>query len=411
MRILVLTAYYQPDGGPAAPLYTSLCEALAQRGHEVTVITAVPHYPSGNVPEEYRVARSFKSIENGVSITRVSLPSINRSKLGLRLLQFGVFQIASTLSSLDTHYDVLLTHAPSLEVWLPFTFHSIVRRKPLVYSVHDVYPAVGISLGIFKNKAIIFLLTALEKFCLHKASKIRILSSSFAPALMKLDVKEEKLVLIYDWADTDSIHPLSRWNSFSEEQGFTNRFVILYAGNIGLSQGLESILEAARRLADQPDILFVFVGDGTGRQALIEKAKTYHLQNVRFIPFQPRERVSEVFASADISLVSLRKGSGAGSLPSKTFSIMASERPIIASVDSDSDTWDLIQRSCCGVCVNPETPELIADAILTLKGDAKLRMELGKNGRQYVLENHSPASAALHFEKLLSQVVLENSKR
>jgi len=90
---------------------------------------------------------------------------------------------------------------------------------------------------------------------------------------------------------------------------------------------------------------------------------------------------------------------------------MASERPIIASVDSDSDTWDLIQRSCCGVCVNPETPELIADAILTLKGDAKLRMELGKNGRQYVLENHSPASAALHFEKLLSQVVLENSKR
>jgi colanic acid biosynthesis glycosyl transferase WcaI len=219
------------------------------------------------------------------------------------------------------------------------------------------------------------------------------------------------LCLIYDWADTQAIRPLPRANSFAAEQGLSNQFVLLYAGNIGLSQGLESILDAARMIDEQSDISFVFVGDGTGRNALVEKAKSYQLKNVRFIPFQPRERVSEVFASADISLVSLKKGSGSGSLPSKTFSIMASERPIIASVDPDSDTWDLIQRSGCGVCIRPDSPELIIDAIQMLKKDPQLRLEMAKKGRQYVLEHHSPASAAVEFEQLLLNVINENGKK
>jgi colanic acid biosynthesis glycosyl transferase WcaI len=408
MRILVVTAYYYPDGGPAAPLYTTLCEALAQRGHDVKVITAVPHYPSGTVPEVYRGKKFSKTLENGVEVKRVGLPSINRSNLSMRLVQFGFFQLRSTMASIRTQYDVLLTHSPSLEVWLPLAYHAVIRNKPVVYSVHDVYPAVGITLGIFHQKFLIHLVTAMEKFCLHHARRVRILSDSFTPALQKLGVKEEKVTLIYDWADTESIHPLPRENGFASEQGLLDHFVVLYAGNIGLSQGLESILDAAKRLADQSDIYFVFVGEGTGLQDLIEKAKTYHLENVRFIPFQSRERVSEVFASADISIVSLRRDASLGSLPSKTFSIMASERPIIASVDPNSDTSILIQRAGCGVCVEPENPEQIVDAIRTLKRDPQLRLALGKKGRQYVLEHHSPMSAADQFEKLLSQVINEN---
>jgi colanic acid biosynthesis glycosyl transferase WcaI len=315
------------------------------------------------------------------------------------------------MASIRTHYDVLLIHAPSLEVWLPLAYNAVIRGKPVVYSVHDVYPAVGISLGIFHSKLIIHFITAMEKFCLNHSRKVRILSTSFAPALKKLGVREENLSLIYDWADTELIRPSPRANSFSKENGLSNHFVILYAGNIGLSQGLESVLDAAGRLANQPDICFVFVGDGTGRHALIERANACKLQNVRFIPFQPRERVSEVFASADISLVTLKKGSGLGSLPSKTFSIMASERPILASVDPDSDTWDLIQRAGCGICVPPESPDLLVDAIKVLKQDPQRRLDMGKRGQYYVLQHHSPASAAIQFEKLLSQVMDENGSQ
>ena len=408
MDILVITAYYLPDGGPAAPLYTMLCEALAQRGHHVDVITAVPHYPSGKVPESYRGKFSFYSIEKNVRVRRMGLPSVNRAKLSDRLLQFVVFQFRSTYASWKTHYDILLTHSPSLETWLPFACHTVIRRKPAIYSVHDVYPDIGISLGIFHKGPALKILTAMEKFCLNHACKVRILSKSFITGLERLGIPQEKITLLYDWADMTAISPLPRTNSFAREQGLTDGFVVLYAGNIGLSQGLEFVLDAARLLSEQPDINFVFIGEGSGKPALMERAKSLDLGNVRFLPFQPRERLSEVLATADVSLVSLKRGSGGGSLPSKTYSIMASERPIIASVDQDSDTWDLIQRAGCGVCIPPGNPELIAEAIISLRRDEKRRLDLGKTGRQYALAHHSSESAAVQFEELFQQVINEH---
>jgi colanic acid biosynthesis glycosyl transferase WcaI len=385
-----------------------LCEALAKQGNEVTVITSVPHYPSGNVPAEFRGKRAFKSNENGVQVTRLGLPSINRSNLWARLFQFIVFQFKALIDSMHCSYDILLTHTPSLEIWLPFAYHSVIRNKPAVYSVHDVYPDVGIRLGIFRSKASRYAVGFLEKFCLKHAKKVRVLSPSFVPALKRMGVEEEKLCLIYDWVDTNAISPSPRRNDFSIEQDLTNDFVVLYAGNIGLVQGLDTVIDSARLLAEERDIRFVFVGDGAGLKALIEKKESLRLTNVDFISYQPRERMSEIFATADISLVSLKEGTSFGALPSKTYSIMASERPIIASVDQGSDIWNLIERSECGVCVPAENPSLLAEAIKCLKFDYERRIRLGKKGREYVLKNHSPQSAAAQFDTLLKQLMRES---
>jgi colanic acid biosynthesis glycosyl transferase WcaI len=404
VRILIVEPYYVPDGGPAAPLFAMLSQELALRGHQVTVLTAVPHYPSGRVPDTYRGWRVHRSSERGARVIRVPLPSVDRTNLGKRLFQFLAYQFGAVFCGWNIHCDVFITITPSMAVWLPLVYFSILRRKPAVYSVHDVYPDAGMRLGIFRHKPVIKLMTYLEQSCARRAAIVRILSRSFEGAVTRLGVPESKIRLIYDWVDIDLIHPLPKANPFAIEHDLDRCFVVLYAGNMGLSQGLDCVLEAANILADE-DIRFVFVGDGTARQALFQTAMIRRLKNVAFIPFQPRSRLPEVLATADVSLVVLSQGMGYNSLPSKIFSILASGRPMIASIDPDSETWDLVERSKSGICIPPEDPARLAEAILSLKKNGALCQEMGQQGRQYALKHHSPSAAAEAFENILCEAM------
>jgi colanic acid biosynthesis glycosyl transferase WcaI len=218
------------------------------------------------------------------------------------------------------------------------------------------------------------------------------------------------MVLVYDWVDTSLIQPLPRDTEFSREHNLSDRFVVLYAGNIGLSQGLEHVLTAAEILSDHPKILFLFVGDGASRESLEAQAHKRQLKNALFLPFQPRARLPEVLGTADVSLVTLRHGIGSGSLPSKTFSILASGRPILVSVDLGGRRIIKKDRSESGICVPPENPNRLAEAILMLKNDNSLREMLGSNGRKWAEQYHSPQSAAEQFEILLSKAIESKKK-
>jgi len=403
MDILVVTIFYAPDGGPSAPLFTMLCEEMARLGHNVTVIPAVPHYPTGQVRPEFRHGWFQRNDENGVHVVRVQVPSVDRSRFGRRLLQFLAYQIGATWAGLGKRYSVILVTNPALITITPMAVLAALRRKPAVFSVHDVYPEVGVELGIFRHKIVARTVAALERFCLNQSQYVRILSTSFKPPLLAMGVPEDKLVLIYDWIDTDFVRPLPRANAFSAENGLDDSFVVLYAGNIGLSQGLEHVLHAAQTLTDRPQIRFVLVGDGAGREPLVAMAEAMHLDNVQFIPFQPRERVPEVLATADISLVSLQPQVSGRSLPSKTFSYLASGRPIIAMVDEGSDVWNLIAQARAGLCIPPADPDKLVEAILTLEASTDLRQQMANAGRAYAEQHHSHRQAAQQFVSLLTR--------
>lgn len=405
MQVLIITTMYAPDLGPAAPLVTMLSEGLVKLGHQVTVITTVPHYPSGQVPATFRGKLLWRSRENGVELIRIGLPSVNRKNLSQRLIQIVYFQLIASFVNIGHQYDVVLSGTPSIAVLLPYLRFVVLSRKPAIYSVHDVYPDVGVALGIFRHKLMIKAVAILERFCLNHAKLVRILSESFRTGLHKLGVPDTKMVLIYDWVDIDLIQPLPRENLFSSEYGIADRFTVLYAGNIGLSQGLENIIATAELLIDHKDIVFVFVGDGAGREFLQSQAMQKQLSNVQFVPFQPRQRLPEVLASADISLVILRQGIGSASLPSKTFSIMASGRPILVSVDEESETTQLIKRAEAGLWVPAEDPRRTAEAILSLRNNKALLDQLGHNGRIWAEHNHSPQNAVKQFEKLFRTAI------
>jgi colanic acid biosynthesis glycosyl transferase WcaI len=234
---------------------------------------------------------------------------------------------------------------------------------------------------------------------------VQILSDSFKKSIAAMGVLDEKIALIYPWVDLKLIHLFPQNNSFTQEYGLNNQFNVLYAGNIGLSQGFEHILDAAEILINHPDVHFVFVGEGTAKGTLQKQVEQRSLKNIHFIAFQPRERLPEVLASADVSMVVLRQGMGVNSLPSKIFSIMASGRPILVSVDAESESWKLIKQADAGVWVAPEDADELAEAIILLKNDNALRERFGQNGRNWVELHHSPEYAAEQFEHFLDLAI------
>lgn len=405
MDILVIGTLYNPDLGPSAPLFTSLCEKFVEHGHNVSVITMVPHYPTGKVSSNYRKKIFSRSCENGVNVIRIGIPSLDRKNFSKRLLQFISYQIGAILFGFGLKYEVILAANPSLTVFLPFLWFSVFRKKPAIYSVQDVYPDIGIELGIFSNPILKRIITSLECFCLKRAKIVHIISNSFIKKLINLGVDKEKMVLIYNLVDINLIQPCQKQNPFSITNHLDNYFVILYAGNLGLSQGLKYILLSAELLAQYPDIKFVFVGDGCEKSVLQEMASEMKLNNVLFMPFQPREKLSEVLASASISVVMLRSNLANNSLPSKIFSIMASERPILMCVDEDSEAWNLVHQAEAGKLVEPNNPDEIAKSILFLKQNSEYCESLGKNGRIWVEKNSSPDIVAQKFENLFSSAL------
>jgi colanic acid biosynthesis glycosyl transferase WcaI len=404
LNILLIVPHYAPDLGPSAPLFTMLSKELRKRGHQISVLTTVPHYPSGQVPTAFRGKFIQKSFENSTEIIRIRIPSVKRANFSGRMLQYICYQIGASWAGMSLEYDCVFVANPALWVWLPFTCLCVIRRKPSVFSIYDVYPDVGIRLGIFKSKLVIEVVKAFESYCLKHSTIVRIISESFKPGINRLNVPDSKISLIYDWVDTDLIRPLPKDNHFRKKHGLDGHFVVLYAGNLGLSQGLENILIAAHQLRSNLDIIFVFIGDGSGRESLEKEVISRQLTNVRFIPFQPRELLPEVLASADVSLVLLKKGIGFSSLPSKILSIFASNRPIIASVDEDCETWDLIKKANAGICIPPEKPFELVNAILTLKQNGELSQQMGNNGRNWAMRNHSPQVAAEVFERLFYSI-------
>jgi colanic acid biosynthesis glycosyl transferase WcaI len=410
MHVLMLVPHYEPDLGPSAPLFTLLGVGLASRGHQVTVITTVPHYPSGHVSPPFRGLKTRRSVEKGVEVFRVPLPSVRRSSLSLRMMQFVCYQLGAAWVGRSQQFDVALVANPALWVWLPFAWLVKRRRKPAVFAVFDVFPDVGVALDVFKNIGVISAVSRLEQYCLSHSAIVTILSDSFRPGLRALGTPDAKMALTYGWVDTDLIRPMPHSNPFAQEQQLADSFVVLYAGNLGLSQGLENVLAASEQLNSEKDIRFVFVGDGAGREALVCEAAQRQLTNVRFLPFQSRQRLPEVLATASVSLIQLRRGIGTDSLPSKIWSILASGRPILAAVDEGSEAWKLVTRAEAGLCVPPDDPVELARAVLILKSDPDLRERLGQNGRRWVERFNSPLAAAARHEALLAEAMVKNER-
>jgi colanic acid biosynthesis glycosyl transferase WcaI len=395
VRIACISPYYEPDLGPSAPLLSALCRSLAERGHEVTVIAAVPHYETGAVPKVWCWRAWWYADQDGVGVYRVWVPSGSRKNLLHRAYAFACFQVIAGLLALTVRCDVALVLNPAIETAFPF-FALRLRRRPVMWGVWDLYPDIGVRLGVFRHASIATLVGLLENVCIRSAARVQALSNRFVEPLV---ARGGSVVTILPWL-TRAAEPAPRVNGFSASHELDGRFVILYAGNLAPTHGLATVLDAAEMLP-AGDYHFLFVGDGLDRESLMELAASKKLANVQFLPFQPRHAVPDVLATADVALVTVAADVGEFVFPSKLFPLLSASRPVIVSAPAENDAAAVVRASGAGVVVPPGDAPALARAIERMREDHAARTDMGRAGRAFVIAHHSLSVATDRFESEL----------
>lgn len=409
MRILFLTMYYKPDNAATGILMAELAEELAEQGHDVRVVTSMPHYSTNAIWPEYRGKAWMRERQGKILVQRVwSYVPVNKDKLLPRFFSYLSFTVFSSLiGSLATRPDVIITPSPSppLTNGASAYFLGKLRRVPFISNIQDIYPDVAIRMGVMKNPVVIAAYKKLERFVYAKSGAVTVISESFRRNLMAKGVPESKLTVVPNFIDANFVSPLPRRNDFSAEHGLDDRFVALFAGNVGMSQGLETVLEAAALLREKRDILFLIVGNGASKVSLQAQAKRMNLDNVRFLPYQPYDKVPELYSASDVGLIPLRRGFTNDSVPSKMFTVMGVARALVACVDSQSETARVIADARCGICVEPEDAQALADAVAQLYADQAEAAHMGERGRAYVEKHFTRQTVAHQYEQVFAQVM------
>ena len=413
MRILFLTMYYQPDSAATGILMAELAEELALHGHDVRVITSMPHYSTNAIWPEYRGKWWKRERQGAILVHRVwSYVPVHKDKLLPRFFSYLSFTLLSALAGLlMPRPDVIVTPSPSPPLTNGISAYLLGRLRgvPFISNIQDIYPDVAIRMGVMKNPAVIAGYKKLERFVYAHSRAITVISEGFRSNLTAKGVPADKISVIPNFIDAAFVTPHPRRNAFSAEQGWDDKFIVLFAGNVGMSQGLDTVLEAAGLLREMSGLLFAIVGNGASKPALIAQAEKMGLSNVQFLPYQDYEHVPAMYSSADIGLIPLRRGFSNDSVPSKLFTIMGVARPVIASVDAYSETAEIITQAKCGVCIEPEDPQALAAAILAVFEDKARAEEMGRRGRQYAETHYTRTSVARQYEAIFARLLSDAS--
>ncbi|MBF2018152.1 MAG: glycosyltransferase family 4 protein [Rivularia sp. T60_A2020_040] len=411
MRILIYSYNYHPEPIGIAPLMTELAEGLVKRGHQVRVVTAMPNYPERKIYQDYRGKFYLTEYKNGVQIQRSYVWIRPRPNLFDRIMLDASFVFTSFIPALfGWQPDVILSTSPSLPVCLPTTLLGWLHRCPVVLNLQDILPEAAIHVGLLKNKALIRVFSLLEKFAYRSADKISVIADGFVDNLVSKNVALDKIVQIPNWVDVNFIRPMSKEsNAFRTEHKLDGKFVVLYSGNIALTQGLETVVKAAATLRDIPDIAFVIVGEATGLQRLQQECNQCGANNVMLLPFQPRERLPEMLAAADVGLVVQKKNVISFNMPSKIQVLLASGRAIVASVPDNGTAARAIRQSGGGVIVPPEEASALANAVLDLYKHPEKVKTLGYNSRKYAVEQYAFEQALNNYESLFESLTENRS--
>lgn len=406
LRVVVVCPHFAPDTAPTGDVITRIVDELASHNIELHVVTSLPWYRNHVIEPGWggQLMRR-ESVEWG-SITRVHpFPGKDKRSLVRRAIGFLGFSVLCGLAAvraggLFRKADAVLAMSPPLTLGLTGWLAAKSHRAPLVFNVQDIFPDAAVETGAITNSTVISLARWLEHVTYHRSRFVVVLSDD-----MQLNVRDkvkmshrDAVVTIPNFVDADAISPGSRITEYRRELGIDDRPVVMYAGNVGFSQSLDLLIEAARQI---PDAMFVINGEGSARATLIDSARG--LSNVVFAPYQDKARLPEVLATGDIHVVPLRAGLGAVSVPSKTYSILAAGRPVVASIDPGTEVPRILDASGAGIAVSPDDAEQFVAAVRSLLTDRARAERMGHAGREWVVAHVSPAAVGDAYADLLSR--------
>jgi colanic acid biosynthesis glycosyl transferase WcaI len=405
MRVLILSQYYDPE---PLPKPAELAAALVERGHGVHVLTGFPNYPSGTVYPGFRLRPVRREMQRGLPITRAyEFPYHGKGVLG-RAWHYGSFMLTAPLASLlAPRCDVIYVWHPPLTVGIAAWIIGRMRRVPFVYDVQDIWPESIVASGYLKSKRLVGLLSRLERFVYRRADHLLVVTEEARQNLVAKGVPACKVSVMPHWVDETLFAPRDETARarLRAQWGWDGRFVVLFAGNLGAVQSLDTVLTAADQLADDEDVRIVLLGDGSEKSRLQQSCRCRGLDDrVQFVERQPMAMMPDFMAAADALLVHLKESEiSRYSVPTKTYAYLAAGKPILMAMGGAAGR--LVRDAGAGIVLAAEDPCALAEAIRSLRAMApEARAALGRRGREYLLAHLSQQRVITRYEELLERV-------
>jgi glycosyltransferase involved in cell wall biosynthesis len=408
MKILLLPAYYYPE--PAASIYLSINrnEDFIKAGFDIEMFVPMP---TRGITKEQRNRYKKNKTEYlyGGKMLIHRFPMFREGKNPiLRAMRYVLCCFLQFFKGyFSKNVDVIFIEStPPIQAAMGAVLKK-VKRIPFVYNLQDIFPDSLLSAGLTKRNSFIWKIgRVIENFTYRNADKIIVISEDFRHNILAKGVLDDKIEVIYNWVNKDEIVNINRNDNklFEKYKLDINKFYITYCGNIGLSQNMNLLLEVAAELNYLKDIYFVIIGEGAYKSQLKTNIVEKGIDNVTLLPFQPYTDISQVFSLGDVGLVISKEGTGINSLPSKTWNIMSAERPVLANFD-ENELKRIIEKNNIGIFTKAGDIYSLKKAILHLYKNRNKCLEMGKNGRQFVLDNLSRNTATQKYIKIIKQFI------
>ena len=400
MRVLLLTQYFPPEIGATQNRMSEFAAALAAAGHDVEVLTEVPNHPSGIVAPAYRNKWVYRDEEQGYRVTRVWVLARPRKTFLTRVGFYATFFFMAVLTCLAgrQRYDVVVATTPPLTVAAAGLTLSRLKRMPFVVDVRDLWPEAAAALGELSNPLLYRAAARLERAVYRGARAITATTEPFCRSIEAHGVAAPVTHVPNGTRPDLFAAGADARAAFRQRHGFGDRFVVAYIGLHGIAQGLDVVLDAAPAL---PDVLFILVGEGPRKRALMAESERRGCANVRFFDEVPGAKVAEVMAAADALLVTLSAAPVFTTfVPSKLFDAMAAARPVVLMVDGEARR--ILDRARAGVFVTPGDAAGLAAAVAALQNDPAGRDRMGAAGRAFVAANYDRRRQAARFAQIVA---------
>lgn len=384
MKILFVSHYFPPEvNAPASRTHEHARRWVAD-GHEVTVITCVPNHPRGEIFPGYRNRLVQEERVDGIRVIRPWTYVTPNEGFLKRMLNYLLFAFASVLASFKADRpDVVVATSPQFFVGIAGAMIARLRRRPFVLEVRDLWPDSIVQLGQLRNARVVCALEAVESWLYRSAAGIVVNTQAFIAHIVGRGIPRERIELVYNGIDPELFSPRPRDESLLRRHGLEGRFLVAYVGTLGLAHGLVTMLDAAERLREEPQLDFLFIGDGADRARLEQETARRRLSNVHFLGLLPRAEIPAWLASIDCLLVMLRDLPVFETvIPSKVFEFCAQERPVV--VAARGEIRRLVEEAKAGLAIDPEDPAQLAAAILEVRRRPEEAATRARAGREWV---------------------------
>jgi colanic acid biosynthesis glycosyl transferase WcaI len=405
--IIVLCPHFWPDTAPTGTVMTRIVDELVTLGHSVHVVTALPWYRRHAIEPEW--IGPWVRVEETAwgSITRVHpFPGADKTNLVRRAAGFLAYSMLAGVQGLRAggwfrKSDAVIAMSPPLTLGLTGWIVAKMRRSSLVFNIQDVFPDAAVDTGAISNPVVIRAARWLERISYRAADAVTVLSDDLRDnvAAKMTPARRERVHVIPNFVDTAALAPGDRATNYRAELGLGDGPVVLYAGNVGFSQSLDLVLAAALAM---PEVAFLINGDGAARATL--ESAAVGLENVHFAGYIEAHRLGELLATGDIHVVPLKAGLGRVSVPSKTYSILAAARPVVAAIDVDTAVPRMLEAAGAGISVPPDDADAFVVALRVLLADPERCAQMGADGRRWVEDHASPAAVGAAYDRLLDQL-------